>query len=374
MVIAVNTRLLLSNRLEGIGWFTFETMKRITRSHPEHRFIFLFDRAYSEEFIFSKNITPIAMGPQSRHPLLWYYWFERTVPCVLKEHKADLFLSPDGYLSLRSDVRSVAVIHDLNFEHYPEDVPFIARKYYRKYFPAYAQRADRIATVSDHSKQDIIRTYGIDESKIDVVHDGANEMFAPVTEITKKAAREKYAGGSEYFVYVGSLHPRKNIARLLRAFDAFRHSSGEALKLVIVGEKMFMTSRIRDAYQGMLHKHDVVFTGRLQNEELRNVLASALALTYVSTFEGFGIPVLEAMCCDVPVITSDCTSMPEVAGSAALLADPFSEDSIKDAMQRVAAEKQTRERLIAAGRVQREKFSWDRTAGALWSCMEKALA
>src|ERR1051326_3151307 len=104
MNIAVNTRLLLKNKLEGIGWFTYETMKRITQQHPEHNFIFIFDRAFDESFIFSNNIKPIAVGPQTRHPFLWHYWLELTVPKILREHKADLFISPDGFLSLSDDV------------------------------------------------------------------------------------------------------------------------------------------------------------------------------------------------------------------------------------------------------------------------------
>ena len=131
MIIAVNTRLLLKNKLEGIGWFTFETLKRITQKHKEHQFVFIFDRPYSEEFIFSNNITPVVIVPQARHPFLWRWWFEKSIPKVLRRHKADLFLSPDGYLSLKTDVKSIAVMHDLNFEHHPNDLPFLVRRYYR---------------------------------------------------------------------------------------------------------------------------------------------------------------------------------------------------------------------------------------------------
>ncbi len=119
MQIAVNTRLLLSNRLEGIGWFTFETLKRIVRDHPEHHFFFLFDRKYSPEFIFGPNVTPVVLAPQSRHPLLWYIWFEYAVGKFLRKNNIDLFISPDGYLPLKSSVPSISVIHDINFAHYP---------------------------------------------------------------------------------------------------------------------------------------------------------------------------------------------------------------------------------------------------------------
>src|ERR1035437_5428435 len=112
MNIAVNTRLLLKDRLEGMGMVMFETLKRITNQHPEHHFFFIFDRDYDEEFLFADNITPIIIGPQARHPVLFYLWFEYSIPRILKDIKADLFLSPDGYLSLSTKIKSLPIIHD----------------------------------------------------------------------------------------------------------------------------------------------------------------------------------------------------------------------------------------------------------------------
>ena len=103
--------------LEGIGWFTFETLKRITRNHPEHEFIFIFDRQFNQEYIFSAIIISVVIGPQARHPFLFYAWFDFQIPRILKRYKADLFLSPDGYLSLRTKVPQLGVIHDINFVH-----------------------------------------------------------------------------------------------------------------------------------------------------------------------------------------------------------------------------------------------------------------
>lgn len=133
MKIAVNTRLLLHGKLEGIGWFSYENLKRITTGHPEHQFYFLFDRPYHRDFIFSDNVIPLVAGPPARHPVLYYIWFEFTVRRLLKKIGADLFLSPDGYLSLGSKIPSIAVFHDLNFEHYPGDLPLAERWYYRTF-------------------------------------------------------------------------------------------------------------------------------------------------------------------------------------------------------------------------------------------------
>ncbi len=157
MRIVVNTRLLLKDRLDGIGWFTYETMKRITESHSGHEFIFLFDRPYDREFVFAENVKPVVIGPPARHPVLWYLWFERSVMRALKKEEADVFVSPDGYLPLKSNVPSVSVIHDINFLHRPGDLPFSSRWYYNHYFPKFAAKASMIGTVSEYSKADICR-------------------------------------------------------------------------------------------------------------------------------------------------------------------------------------------------------------------------
>ena len=129
MKIAVNTRLLLEGKMDGIAWFTYETMKRITVQHPEHEFLFIFDRPFSESFIFSGNVTGVIAHPQSRHPVLWYMFFEFGIPAVLKKHKPQLFFSPDGWLSLNTQVKSMAVIHDLNFETSSAIADFVMKKF-----------------------------------------------------------------------------------------------------------------------------------------------------------------------------------------------------------------------------------------------------
>jgi len=373
MKIAVNTRLLLKNKLEGIGWFTYETLSRITRQHKEHQFYFIFDRSFSDEFIFSDNITPVVIYPQARHPFLYYLWFEYSIPHVLKKIQPDLFFSPDGYLSLSTKVKSMHVIHDLNFEYYPQDLPFLERKNYKYFFPRYARKANRIATVSEFTKNDIIKLYGIPPEKIDVVYNGANEDFHPLSESEKKLVRAKYSQGKPFFIFVGALHPRKNLVNLFKAYDSFSNSNSEGIKLIIVGEKMWWTKEIKAAYEKMNHKDDVIFSGRLGFNELTKVVGSAVALTYVSYFEGFGIPIMEAFYAGIPVITSNVTSMPEVAGNAALLIDPFSIDSITLALKKVSSDENLRNVLIAKGDERKKLFTWQKSADRLWDSMEKAI-
>ncbi len=361
MKIAVNTRLLLKDKLEGIGWVTCETLSRIVKAHPDDEFYFLFDRKPDPGFIFGDNVTPVVLCPQARHPFLYVIYFEMSVRRALRKIKPDIFVSPDAYLSLRSKTPQIAVFHDINFEHFPQDFPRLALWHYKKFFPKYAHKAMKIITVSEFSKQDIIDNYKIEPEKIHVVYNGANDGFKPISEADKALVRNIYTSGCQYFMFVGSLHPRKNLARLFPAYDLFKERTGSDLKLLIVGEKRWWTEPIRQAYDAMIHKNDVVFVGHLQMPDLQRVTAAALASVYVSYFEGFGIPIIEAYKCDVPVITSNVTSMPEVAGDAALLVDPFNIESIASAMELVMDEN-IRNTLIEKGRVRRNDFSWDKAA------------
>jgi len=371
--IAVNTRTLLKNKLEGIGWFTFESLKRITINHPEHKFFFLFDRPFDQEFIFSDNITPIVIGPQARHPVLFYYWFEKSVPKILKQIKADILISPDGYLSLDTDIKSISVMHDISFMHNPKDFPFGVRNYYQYFFPRFAKKAKRIVTVSEFSKQDIANQFNVNIENIDVVYNGSNEIFKPTSRDDQIETKKKYTDGNDFFIFVGALSPRKNVANLLSAFQIFKTRTKSNLKLVIVGEKMFKTKNIKSVFNRMNSKEDVVFTGRLSPKKLRNLYGSALALTFVPYFEGFGIPIIEAMNCETVVITSNVTSMPEVAEDAALYVNPLSINSIADAMIKIYENNDLRNELIEKGKIQSQRFSWDKTAEKFWNSIEKVI-
>lgn len=371
MRIAVNTRLLLPGKLDGMGWFAWHTLKRMTESHPETEFIFLFDRLWSEEFVFGTNVTPVALFPQARHPFLYYCWFEYAVPAALKKYKADVFYSPDGYLSLSTAVPQLGVMHDLNFEHYPGDLPFLTRHYYRYFFPKFAAKAARLATVSEYSKKDIMNCYGISDDKIDVVYNGVNELYRPIPNDQQQQIRNRYTGGAPYFIFVGMLHQRKNIANLLRAFEQFKKQKSTPVKLLIVGHRKWWTAEMESVFSSMEHASDVVFTGRQPIEELVQMVASAMAMTYVSYFEGFGVPIVEAMKCGVPVITSSLTSMPEVSGDAAVIVDPFNVNEIASAMHQIESDAELRSTLGAKGITRAAAFSWEKTSEKIWSGLQR---
>ena len=365
MRIAVNMRGMEMNQLEGIGWFTHEVMSRIVRWHPEHEFLFLFDRPADPAFHYAPNVKIIERSPRSRHPLLWYLWFEHTIPSLLRKEKADLFVSTEMYIPLHLPVPTLITLHDLSILHYPEQVKWSIRKYFFHYYPLFAARADRIVTVSEYSKKDIMERLHVSADKVDVVYNGANEAYRPIDEKEREEIKEEFAGGKDYFLYVGSLHPRKNIHRLLAAFDRFKEESGSDKKLLLAGRKAWMTGEIKKAFEEMKYRADVRFLGYRPLPSLARIMAGAWALTYVSLFEGFGIPLLEAMKCGVPSLTSNVSSMPEVAGKTAVLADPLSVEDISRGLKEIDRPA-LREKLAAQCRGQSDLFSWDQTAKRFW--------
>jgi len=368
--IGINARFLLDGKMEGFGWYSYEITKRLVQSHPEHEFVFFFDRPFSEKFIFGKNVTPVVIGPAARHPLLFMIWFDISLPRALKKHKIDVLFSPDGYLSLRTKIPQIGTIHDINFDHFPEDLPFSARTYLRYFFPKFAKKAQQIITVSTYSKDDIVKTYGINPAKITVAWNGASDVFKPIDEELKAVTRKTYSNGTEYFVFVGSLHPRKNVPRLLKAFEIYCASSSNNWDLVIVGEALWDKSGDYTKLNGS-HKDRIHFTRRLSLEELAKVIGSASCLTYVPYFEGFGIPLVEAMKCGVPIISGNLTSLPEVAGESALFCDPFDVKDIAQAMMKITHDSELRSQLSIKGMKRSRLFNWQFSADTVWKEIQK---
>jgi glycosyltransferase involved in cell wall biosynthesis len=303
--------------------------------------------------------------------VLWYYWFEFAVPNALGKIKPDVFLSTDAFLSLRTKVNELLVIHDLAFLHFPAHINSLTSEYYHHFTPKYVRRADRIATVSEFSKSDLIKQYSISPEKIDVVYNAAGDLFHPLEQIEIENVRKKISTGSPYFIYAGAIQPRKNLVRIFNAFDLFKNSDTRNYKLVIAGRKAWDTKETMTTYENMRYKDDVIFLGHLQQPDLARALAGATALAYVSLFEGFGIPIVEAMQSHVPVITSSASSMPEVAGDAGLIVDPASVFQIAEAMQKIANDETLRKQMIEKGMEQVKKFTWQQSAERLWKSIER---
>jgi glycosyltransferase involved in cell wall biosynthesis len=373
MNIAVNTRFLLPDYLEGYGYFVFEVFKRLARKYPEHHFIFIFDRAYDKQFVFSSNISAVAIGPPARHPLLWKFWYDIKIPGVLKKHKADVFVSADGLCSLATAVPQCLVLHDLAFIHYPGHIKTSHYIFYKRYVPKFLKKATAIATVSEFSKRDIATTYKIDPNRIDVVYSAAKEIFKPVSARVREQVKNEYTSGKEFFLYIGAIHPRKNLVNLLKAFSIFKKRQKSSFKLVLAGRLAWKYDSFIQSLKRYKYRDDVIMLGYLSEEDLVRITGSAYSLVYPSLLEGFGVPVLEAMKCFVPVITSLHSSMQEIAGDAALYVDPNNPDDIADKMMLVYKDEKLRDELIRKGDAAAQKFSWERTADLIWQCIQKAV-
>lgn len=374
MRIAVNTRFIVTGQLEGYGYFTKEVFFLLAHNHPEHQFIFFFDRPFDTSLVFPKNVTPVVVPPKARHALSFRWWFDVKIPLALKKYKADVFVSPDGFCSLITKVPQVVVIHDLAFIHHPKFIPTIHRIFYKRYTPLFLKKASVVATVSEFSKNDIIDQYHVDEQKIINVSSAAKTIFQPVEWDEKEAIKTEYADGCEYFVFVGGIHPRKNLLNLLKAFSLFKKRQRSNMKLLIAGRMAWDYDKITEKMETYKFRQDVKLLGYMGEAALAKLVAAAYALVFPSYFEGFGVPILEAMQSHVPVITSNTSSMTEIGEEAALYADPTDAADIADQMKRIFTNENLRSQLVEKGKLVAAKYSWQRTSELMWQAIQQAVS
>lgn len=358
MNIAVNTRLLLKDRIEGIGRFAFESLKELVKQRPQDTFYFYFDRMYESEFIFSKNIVPVIVHPQARHPILWEIWFNYMLPYYFKKHNIDVFFSPELYLSEKITIPQIAVFHDINYIHQPELVSGWKGRYLRNKTPKFAHKAAKILTVSEYSAQDIVTTLNIKADKLAVCYNGISSIFKQ--KDTKSLSPLK----NPYFIVFGAINPRKNIANILNAFDRFKKEDNKHHQLIFIGKKMQWTTEMQTSLDQMTFKDSVQFLGRQSDETASWYLNHAQALLYISLFEGFGLPIIEAQQCGCPVVTSITSCLPEISGRAALLVNPLNLEEITEAIKTFQLDSDNTNRMhyIAKGYQNVTRFKWTEVA------------
>jgi glycosyltransferase involved in cell wall biosynthesis len=365
MRIAVNARVVFDDKLEGVGRYIYETTYRMIKNNPDHEFVILYDRKYQDLFGEFPNVTKKVVYPQARHPLLWNIWFEVMLPRLFKKENIDVFYSGDTYLSLHTDVPTLLVSHDIAYKHYPDHIPARVLKYYETNFPAFHHKAKHIISVSEATKKDIVETYDLDPAKVTVAHNALPQGFEPLSDEAKTKIRAKISDGNPYFLYLGSLHPRKNIVGLVKAFELFKEKNKSQYKLVLVGRMAWKTKEIEKALTKSKFKNDIIHLENI-TDGVYDIMAAADAFLYLSFFEGFGIPILEAMACKVPVICSNVSSMPEVANESALLVDPTNIKEIAVQMQAIITNENLRKRLIEKGLENVKTFDWDKTSATIW--------
>lgn len=367
--VAINTRLLRANRLEGIGRFTHEICQRLVQNHPEVQFYFLFDAPWDQQFIYAKNVRPLLVLPPARRAWLWDLWFDAALPLVFSALQPDVFFSPDGHLPRNPRVPTVPVMHDLNFLHHPNWVPDWAQRYYAQRFPVFARKAAHILTVSEFSKHDIAQHYQIQPEKISVVYNAASEIFRPQSETTNHQTRQNTTQGAPYFFVIGAINPRKNLVRTIQAYDLWCAQTDAPHHLVVAGGAMFEAGVVAEAREAAHHKRRIHFLGHVPDVTLVQLLAASAGLVYASLFEGFGIPVLEAFQCGVPVLTSNNSALPEVGGAAAFYCDAEDVQSIAMGLQALADAAPSK---AQEGFAQASKFSWDASADGVWNVLKNA--
>ncbi len=282
----------------------------------------------------------------------------------------DLLFVPSHVLPLAHPRRSVVTVHDLGYHYYPEAHTLFQNAYLRWSTRYNARVATRVLADSEATRQDLMYYYGTPEAKIAVVYPGRNEALTPVVDPqTLAGVRGRYSLGDSYFLYVGTLHPRKNLVRLVQAFAALLQSWNsmpqqptDRLQLVLAGQKGWLYEEILAEIRKLGLTDRVVLTGYVPDADLPGLLSGALAFVYPSLHEGFGLPVLEAMACDTPVVCSNVSSLPEVAGDAALMVDPFDVESLAQALHQIVLDQGLRHTLVERGRQQVQLFSWHRCA------------
>jgi glycosyltransferase involved in cell wall biosynthesis len=378
--IAVTTRFLLpGGHLEGLGRYTAEILRELVRQHPECTFHFLFDRTYDARYLFGPNVVPHVLYPPARHPLLMLAWYEGAVAWWLRQHQPAALLSPEGFTVLGTAVPRVMVVHDLVYRHRPQDMHRLIRHYYRYFTPRFARTAEQLVAVSEATRQDLGAQFGLAVEPIKVAYNAPAAHFQPQPPAAQVAVRAQFSQGQPYFLFVGALQPRKNLSHLLQAFGLFKEQCGEsaAVQLLLVGREAWQAGPIFEVYQRLAPEVQaaVHFTGRVSEDDLAGLYAAALAMVYVPFFEGFGLPIVEAQASGCPVLTSNLSSLPEVAGgpAGALLCDPYQPAAIAEGLTQLSQDAALRERLQAAGLANVARFSWARSAAVVWEAVQQAI-
>jgi len=277
-------------------------------------------------------------------------------------HGADAVHYPATFGTVFNMPRVIITVHDVSFLHHPEWFRLDRALYYRLFLKLTLPKAARVIAVSRCTANDLVEHVGLAYERIDVVHEGVSEAFKPLDDAAKAAVRAKYDLPLSFFLFVGTLEPRKNLPRLI---EAYAHIAGECEPdLVLAGRPGWKTEPIYRAAAASPQAHRIRLPGAVERRDLPALMSAARALVWPSLFEGFGLPLLEAMACGTPVLASDRSSMPEVAGNAALLVDPENADAIAEGIRRLANDEALHASLRQKGFERAAQFTWARTAAA----------
>jgi glycosyltransferase involved in cell wall biosynthesis len=356
----------LARRQSGVGHYTQQLLAALAAIDRENRYTCVVARDGPGLPVRQANVASWATGVSFENHLLGDLWLLAYLPLRLRALGADVYHGPAVFLPhLKLGYRLVVTIHDLVSFLFPETVPRKYSLYMRLMTRVAARSADRIIAVSRATKDDLRRVLGVPEERVAVIHEAVGPEFAaPVPEAAVRAVRERYGLRSPFCLFVGNLEPRKNLPRLIEAFGLLRARTGGGPRpqLVLAGTRAWLHSPIFRAVEAHGLAADVVFTGYVPAADLPALYAGAACFVFPSVYEGFGLPVLEAMAAGTPVVAARAGAIPEVAGDAALLVDATRPPEVADALASLLGDPALRARLAAAGRARAAAFTWEDAA------------
>ena len=341
----------------GIGTYIRNLLRHLSRIDHDTEYVLLsLPRDIDTPATLGANFRAVAQSSPNYSIREQVY-----VPWALWREKPDVFHAPHYVLPPAVSCRSVVTIHDCIHLRFPQYLPSRAAYLYaRASMWAAAHRSTRILTVSEASKRDILHYFDVPPDKIDVVYNALDERLSTAPDDDAIArVRQRYQLDHGFILYAGNIKPHKNLVRLIEAFDGLRRDGFDDLTLLIIGDEISKWPALRHAVHAhKLHKH-VRFLGFLSDDTLAALYRMAAVFVFPSLYEGFGLPPLEAMASGTPVVTSNVSSLPEVAGDAAVLVDPTDTIDIKEGIKRILTDPGLRERLQARGLARAREFSWE---------------
>jgi glycosyltransferase involved in cell wall biosynthesis len=375
--IGLNAHLLTlsqSYRGAGINNYIYQLLHHLAQVDLDNQYTAFLGES---RFITDGDIRLQVSKLPTVRPAVRVFWEQFIQPVVLASQKVDLLHALAFVVPLLSPCPTVVTIYDLSFIHFPDAFrPW--NRLYLSFFTAWsARRARRVIAISESTRRDVVSRFGLPAERVDVVHCGVDGLFRPLPAAEIESFRQRRGLPGEFIFFIGTLEPRKNLETLVRAYARLlarcRGSGGDAPKLVIGGAKGWYYERVFAAVEELGLVRHVIFPGYVAQEELPWWYGAATLFVYPSYHEGFGLPVLEAMRCGLPVITSNVSSLPEVAGDAGLLVGPMDVEELAEAMYRLLQDAALREELSQLGLERAAHFSWERTARETVSVYRRAL-
>ena len=350
------------HRRAGLGRYAESLTRALVAADPT-RFALFYNRERGIEPLEGLEHLPartVGLGYKPWRMLVWLGQLARIGLDPLLPG-AELFHATEHLLLPLRSVPTVLTVHDLIFRHLPVHHKPLNRWYLNLALPLYCRRAAHIIAISEHTRRDLIATYGLDPEKITVIYEAAAPRFRPQSPQTVAAVRSRYSLPDRYLIFIGTIEPRKNLTRLLTAFETL-HAEGLTDGLVIVGRRGWLYDGFFARLEESPAREAVILPGYTPDEDLPAVCTGAQALALPSLYEGFGLPVLEAMACGTPVVASNASSIPEIGGDAALYFDPTDEEAIIETIRNLLRETDTQDEMRMKGLAQAARFSWQRAA------------